>query len=193
MKNIILIGAGGHANSCIDVIEQEKKFKILLLVGKKQLKYKPIKEIKYLSYENFKLKENFYKKKNILIAFGNLKLGNLREKAFNYYKKKNFIFPKIISPYAYVSNRSILDEGTIVMHKVIINAGAKIGKNCIINTASIIEHDVIIEDNVHIAPGAIILGGCIIKKNSFVGANATIKQNTMIRENSIVKANKYKK
>ena len=27
MKKIILIGAGGHAVSCIDVIKQEKKFK----------------------------------------------------------------------------------------------------------------------------------------------------------------------
>ena len=28
MKEIILIGAGGHAISCIDVIEESKKFKI---------------------------------------------------------------------------------------------------------------------------------------------------------------------
>ena len=28
MNNIILIGAGGHANSCIEVLRSEKKFKI---------------------------------------------------------------------------------------------------------------------------------------------------------------------
>ena len=33
---IILIGAGGHALSCIDVIEQEDKFKIAGLIGKKE-------------------------------------------------------------------------------------------------------------------------------------------------------------
>ena len=32
MKKIVLFGAGGHAKSCIDVIEQEKKFKIIYLV-----------------------------------------------------------------------------------------------------------------------------------------------------------------
>ena len=31
-KKLILIGAGGHALSCIDVIEAEKKFKIIGLV-----------------------------------------------------------------------------------------------------------------------------------------------------------------
>ena len=28
MKNLYLIGGGGHCKSCIDVIEQEKKYKI---------------------------------------------------------------------------------------------------------------------------------------------------------------------
>ena len=32
MKKIILIGGGGHALSCIDVIESEKKFKIVGIV-----------------------------------------------------------------------------------------------------------------------------------------------------------------
>ena len=32
-KNLILIGAGGHTRSCIDVIEQEGKFKITGIVG----------------------------------------------------------------------------------------------------------------------------------------------------------------
>ena len=35
-QDIILIGAGGHALSCIDVIEQAKNFKIAGLVGLKE-------------------------------------------------------------------------------------------------------------------------------------------------------------
>ena len=31
MKKIILVGAGGHCKSCIDVIEKERKSKILVL------------------------------------------------------------------------------------------------------------------------------------------------------------------
>jgi len=34
-KKIILIGAGGHSTSCIDVIEKTKKFIIVGLVDKK--------------------------------------------------------------------------------------------------------------------------------------------------------------
>ena len=32
MKKIILIGAGGHCKSCIDVIEEEKKFEIVGII-----------------------------------------------------------------------------------------------------------------------------------------------------------------
>ena len=32
MKDIILVGAGGHARSCIDVIEQEEKYRIVGLI-----------------------------------------------------------------------------------------------------------------------------------------------------------------
>ena len=35
-KKILIFGAGGHANSCIDVIEAENKFKIIGLIGKKR-------------------------------------------------------------------------------------------------------------------------------------------------------------
>ena len=34
MKKIILIGAGGHAKSCMDVIDSQKKFKVSLMVDK---------------------------------------------------------------------------------------------------------------------------------------------------------------
>ena len=36
MKKILLIGGGTHFNSCIDVINSQKKFKILGFVDKKK-------------------------------------------------------------------------------------------------------------------------------------------------------------
>ena len=45
MVKIILIGSGTHANACIDVIENNKKNKILYLVDKKNIKKKDYKLI----------------------------------------------------------------------------------------------------------------------------------------------------
>ena len=38
MKKIIIIGCGGHTNSCIEIIEQSKEFKIYGLVCEKKIK-----------------------------------------------------------------------------------------------------------------------------------------------------------
>lgn len=187
-KKIILIGAGGHAASCIEVIKSKKKFKISCLVSNKK------NQSKNLNY-NIVDKKNFLKKdlskKNILIAIGQLKDGNIREKNFNFFKKKLCIFPTITASSCIISKNASIGEGTIVMHYAFINYNSSIGKNCIINTRATIEHDCIIEDNVHIAPGAIILGGSTIKKNSFVGSGAVVKQSSVIKPNTIIPAKKY--
>jgi sugar O-acyltransferase (sialic acid O-acetyltransferase NeuD family) len=186
MVKIILIGSGTHANSCIDVIETNKKNKVLYLVDKKKIQKKNYKLI---------LEKEFIKKeikgKNLHISIGQLKTGHNRFKIFDFYKKKGCRFPKIISKNSYISKKSKIGEGTIVFHKSVINRNAIIGKNCIINTGSIIEHDVKIEDGVHIAPGSVILGNCVIKKNSFIGSGSIIKQNTVIKKNSVIPANSY--
>ena len=36
MTNILIIGNGGHARSCIDVIEAEQKYKILGIINNEQ-------------------------------------------------------------------------------------------------------------------------------------------------------------
>ena len=38
MKKLILIGTDGHTKACIDVIEEEKKYKIIGLIEKNKIK-----------------------------------------------------------------------------------------------------------------------------------------------------------
>ena len=83
-KKIILIGAGGHCNSCIDVIEQENRYKIFGLIDKKKKlksKYKVIGTDKDLK----KIKKNC---NNILVSIGQIKNLFAREKIFKFGKKK---------------------------------------------------------------------------------------------------------
>ena len=36
MKKIVILGTGGHAKSCIDLVSNSKKFKLLGLISKNQ-------------------------------------------------------------------------------------------------------------------------------------------------------------
>ena len=189
MKKILLIGAGGHCVSSIDVIEMERKFKIFGLIDNKKKSF-PLKKYKIIG-DDKKLKKLFKKIKFAHISTGQIKNLKIREKLFRKVSNYGFLFPSIISPLAYVSKYASIGRGTIVMHGAIINAGAKIGKNCIINSKCLIEHDVIIEDHCHISTRSTVNGRVIIKKNSFIGSCSVIQQNLKIGKNCFVNANLF--
>ena len=184
MKNLYLIGGGGHCKSCIDVIELENKFKIKGIfdikdkIGDSVLGYRIIGDDNDI--QKFRSINNHF-----FITLGQIDTADIRKKYFN----MNLNFAKIISPRAYVSKNSKINEGTIIMHDVTINSGAIVGKNCIINTKSLIEHDAIIGDHCHISTGAIINGGAIVEAETFIGSGVVTKQSIVIKKKSFIKAN----
>ncbi len=190
MKDILLIGGGGHCKSVIDVIELENKYNIVGIVDKKELISKEILGYKVIGCDD-DLAELFKKYKFAVVTVGQIKSNTLRVKLFNLLKDIGYSLPTIISPLAYVSKHTIIDESSVVLHHALINAGAKVCKNCIINSKVLIEHDVVIEDNCHISTGAIINGGTVVKENTFVGSNATTKEYIEIK--GFIKAGELKK
>jgi len=187
LREIIILGAGGHCRSLIDVIELENRFKIAgiidneLAVGIKVFDYEVIGNDNDLK----KLREKY---EYAVIGVGQIKSPKIRIKLFEMLKRLKFMLPVIISPRAYVSKYAEIGEGTVVMHDALVNANAKVGKNCIINTKALIEHDSIIEDNCHISTGAIVNGGVVVGEGSFIGSNAVTKENIRIPEKSFIKA-----
>ena len=185
MKKLILIGTGGHTKACIDVIEEEKKYKIIGLIEKNRSRNKRFMNYPILGQDKHlvKIKKNNL---NALITVGQIKNSFLREKIFNHLVTLGFIFPTIISPKAHVSKKAKIGKGSIVMHNVIINSASLIGKNCIINNRSLIEHGVEVGNHCHISTGAIINGDCKIGNNSFIGSGSVIRDGIKIGSHCIV-------
>ena len=185
MKKIFLIGAGGHANSCIDVIESEKKYNIVGLVSNdtKNATNYPI-----ICSDN-EIKEKLNKYSFVHIAIGQIKSSNIRKNFFNLLSK-DFFLPVIKSPTSYISKNSQIDIGTIIMHNAIINSNSIIGKNCIINSNALIEHDVTIGDHCHISTGSILNGNVNIGSDTFIGSGVIIHNNITVGKNCIVSAGK---
>ena len=190
MKKIVLIGAGGHCKSCIDVIEEEKKFKIIGIVD--NLRKKSIFGYPVIGKDKDLLKVRKMTK-YALITVGQIKSSDPRRKIYAKLKNFKFNLPVIVSPRSHVSKRSKLASGTIVHHDVCINSNVKIGKNCIINTKSIIEHDVKISDFCHISTRATVNGNVNIESDTFVGSCSVIKQGINISKKKIIQANVFLK
>ena len=184
MKDIVLIGGGGHCKSAIDVIEQEDKFKIAGLIGKKEELGRKVCGYNIIGIDN-DLVDLFKQYKNAHISIGKINT-DIRNNIFIQTTKIGFSMPTITSPNAYVSDYADIGDGSIIMHGVIINAGVKIGNNCIINSKALIEHNVQIEDGCHISTNCIINGNVKIGTGTFIGSSACIKNNISIGKNSVI-------
>jgi sugar O-acyltransferase (sialic acid O-acetyltransferase NeuD family) len=192
MEDIILIGGGGHCKSCIDVIEQQGKYRIAGIVdipgkvGSTVLGYPVIASDESLI-------DLVTQCPNFLITLGMIRIRETRKKMFEQVKLFGGTFPVIISPNTYVSKHATIGEGTIIMAGVIINAGSVIGRNCIINSHALIEHDAVIGDHCHISTATVINGGVEVGENTFVGSGVITKQYSKVKDHCIVQANTFYK
>ncbi len=182
MPEIILVGGGGHCKSCIDVIETLGFYKIKGIIDMPEELGKTILGYQVIGNDD-DLSNLASKKLNFLITLGHMGNPKRREELYRLIKSGGGLLPSISSPKAQVSKHARIDEGTIIMHNVVVNAGAEIGKNSILNTKVLIEHDVIIGDNCHISTGANINGSCTIDNNVFVGSSATLRNGISIASN----------
>ena len=182
---ILLLGAGGHARACIDVIEQEGRFSVAGLVGMSR-------EIgtSVLGYPVLGTDEDLPALLRdftfALVTVGQIKTFEPRVRLFNLLELQGCKLPVIVSPRAYVSLHAMLGAGTIVMHGAVVNAGAIVGRNCIINSQSLIEHDVIIADHCHIATAVAVNSGVHIGTATFIGSNCSLRQLVKIGERSLI-------
>jgi sugar O-acyltransferase (sialic acid O-acetyltransferase NeuD family) len=187
VDEIILVGAGGHARACIDVIELAGQMKIAGFIEKNETNNKRILGYPIIGTDD-DLQNLRHKYSYALITIGQIKSPETRIKFYQLLKGMDYTLPVIISPRAYVSKHAQIDDGTIIMHNVIVNANAKIGKNCIINNKALIEHDASISDHCHIATGAIVNGEVKVGAESFIGSGVVTKQSISIGNNCIIGA-----
>ena len=108
MKDIILIGGGGHCISCIDTIEETGLYKIkgILdlphMLGEKILNYPVIGTDDDI--EKFANENTFF-----CITIGQVEAGEtLRKKIFLNALALGASFPAIISPHSYVSKHAVV-------------------------------------------------------------------------------------
>lgn len=184
-ESLLLIGAGGHTNACIDVIELENRFIISGIVGQKSDIGKKILGYRVIASDD-DLETLFSQFKNAFIGIGQIKNFELRYKLYNKLKSIGFNLPSIISPRSYVSKSAKIGEGTIIMHNALLNQNVTIGNNCIINTGAIIEHDVRIGDQTHISTACVLNGGVTVGDFTFVGSGTVVRESVSVGSEVII-------
>ena len=74
------------------------------------------------------------------------------------------------------------------MPNAVVNAGAKIGCHCIVNTGGIVEHDSVLENFVHVSVGAKLCGTVHVGESTWIGAGAVVRNNLSIGSHCMIGA-----
>lgn len=179
-KDVIIIGAGGHAKVIADIIYKSGDNLIGFLDDNLANKGKEI----YLGKKVIGTTKDIeiYNKNYFIIGIGN---NSIRKKINN---ENNLKLYTAIHPSAIIAQDVKIGTGSVIMAGVVINPGTVIGKNCIINTSSSLDHDNLLEDYVHISPGAHLAGTVSVKEGTWICTGATIINNITIAQNNIIGA-----
>jgi sugar O-acyltransferase (sialic acid O-acetyltransferase NeuD family) len=185
LPSILLVGAGGHARACIDVIEHEGRFTVGGLIGLSAEVGTRILGYPVLGTDDdlAALRQDHFA---ALITVGQIKTPDPRIRLSGLLIRFGYTLPAIVSPRAYVSAHATVGAGTIVMHGAVVNASAEIGRHCIINSQSLVEHDAVIADHCHIATAAAINSGVRIGVGTFIGSGTCVRQGLTIGERCVI-------
>jgi len=171
---IVIFGCGGHSRSVTDVLLSIYPEASLVFVDDNARDGEQI--YGFNVYRGYVLNDE-----HVFLAIGN---NEARKMKLEEIGEKNLI--TVISDNSHRGHSATVEVGCFVGNFCHIGPEAVIGKNTILNTASVIEHEVTIGAHCHIAPNVTIAGRCKIGDLVFVGVGATVKDSISICSNVIV-------
>jgi sugar O-acyltransferase (sialic acid O-acetyltransferase NeuD family) len=185
-QRIILIGAGGHARVCIDVLRRMSTFEIAGIaasdreIGDRVLDVPVIArdtELDRLYSRGFRFAVN---------AIGSISNHPARSRLYSRLKECGFALPNLVHPSAVVEPSARLGEANQILANAVVGSSATIASNCIVNCAAIVCHDSFLHDNVHLAPGAILAGGVIVGPDTLIGMGVKINRNVRVGRRVVI-------
>jgi sugar O-acyltransferase (sialic acid O-acetyltransferase NeuD family) len=183
MRKLLIIGAGGHGRVVAEVAELMQLWDEIAFIDDKLFNSK-INDIFVVGrLEDLSSLHQDYGE--AIVAIGNNKV---RLEFLDKLNKIGFKVPVLIHPSAIVSEKTLIDQGSVIMAGVIVNPNVKIGAGCIINTKVSIDHDCVLENGVHLSPGTQLGGTVFVQCQSWIGIGASIINNVVIGKDSIVAA-----
>lgn len=183
--DLVLIGGGGHCKSVIEVAESVGSRIVGILdtpenVGKDVLGYKITGTDEDIP--------QYVGKAEFIITVGHIKSPAVRIALHQKVIQAGGGLATLVASSAYVSRYAEIGEGSVIMHKAMVNADVKIGKGCIINTFANIEHDAVVEDFCHVSTGAMVNGNCLVGEGSFLGSQAVMVNGISITGGCVIAA-----
>ncbi|HEB2433786.1 MULTISPECIES: acetyltransferase [Bacillus cereus group] len=173
-EKLLIIGASGHGRVIADIALKMNKWQSIAFLDDNEnvgssMGIQIIDESASIS--------KYIDDYDFIVGIGN---NVIREKIQRQLEAEEASIPVLVHPSAIIGEQVYLEAGTVVMAGAVINCCTKIGKGCIINTASTVDHDNVIEDYVHVSPGAHLAGTVKVGRGTWLGAGSVVSNNINI-------------
>lgn len=183
-KAIIVLGGGGHAKVVIDMI---KRLRVPLKGMVDPDADTAVLGAEFLGGDDA-LKNWHPSEVDLANGVGSVGLPELRRELYDRFVGEGYFFPPLVHPASVMGEDSGAAAGAQIMAGAVVQAGADIGENAIVNTRASVDHDCRIGPHSHIAPGATLSGNVRVGEQVHVGTGATVIQGIAIGDRAVIAA-----
>lgn len=187
MNPIILIGAGGHARVLLDALELNGAKVIGLVDADASLADRDVMGYPVLGNDDV-LAQYAPGSVELVNAIGSVDSMQRRRSVYEKLRRAGHVFASVLHPRATLSRHARMAAGVQVMAGVVVQPGASLGENTIVNTGASVDHDCRVGAHVHIAPGVTLSGNVQVGDETHVGAGAAVIQGVRIGARCLIAA-----
>lgn len=181
---LVIWGASGHALVVADAARAQRKFSVVGFIDDRP----GLKGTAFAGSEVLGGRDALRELHSRGVRLLHVAVGHCatRMKLAGLARSEGFQLATVIHPRAVVATVTPVGDGTFVAAGVVVNVGARVGENVILNTSCSVDHECDIHAGVHVGPG-VRLGGCVqVGRAAWLGIGATIFNRISIGEGSIV-------
>ncbi len=187
MKNIIIIGAGGHGREVADILRQQQahggKFNLYGFVDDNDnLHGKQIDGLTVLGGWSW-LEKAKREEISVICAVG---LPEVRKRVVSRALDLGLSFASAVSPLAYVSPSAKIGQGVMIFPFAGVSTATEISDHVSIHGMSLVGHDTKIGRYAAISPGVNLAGAVSVGEGCWLGIGANVIQGITIGEWSFV-------
>jgi sugar O-acyltransferase (sialic acid O-acetyltransferase NeuD family) len=188
MKQVVIIGAGGHAREVADILRDRSN-----QVG-------DLKPIGFVVEHNAPASLNYdlpilgdwswFNGTNVsdftvICAVGE---PSLRKRLVERVSETGLTFAKAISPRAQIAPRVEIGDGVMIFPYTVISTNVSIGDHSIVNSGATISHDSKVGRFTTISPGVHVAGNVHIEEGCYLGIGANIIQRVNVKPWTVIGA-----
>ncbi|MEW6718762.1 MAG: NeuD/PglB/VioB family sugar acetyltransferase [Chloroflexota bacterium] len=171
---ILVYGGGGHGKSVIDLLRVLETYTIVgvvddgLPVGEHVMGVPVIGGGEVLAE---------WRNRGVGLAVNAVGgVGDLasRLRVYQLLAQVGYVCPTVVHPMAVVEHSARLSGGVQVFPHAYVGSDVGVGFGVIINTGAIVSHDCVLEEYSNISPGAILAGGVRVGERALIGMGVTV-------------------